>query len=78
MSASFRNRTHQCFVSYSHEDADFVNPLVSWLNAAGIPIWQDDTSLAVGEMVARASTILPVITAAAYSTLNSVRQAENH
>lgn len=54
MSTSFRNRSHQCFVSYSHLDGVFVTKLVSWLRAAGIPVWQDDTNLGVGEKVARA------------------------
>ena len=54
MSSSFRNRSHQCFVSYSHQDAGFAGRLVVWLGAAGIPVWLDETSLGVGEKVARA------------------------
>lgn len=54
MTPSFRNRSHQCFISYSHQDQTFVSGLVSWLREAGITVWHDSSSLRVGEKVASA------------------------
>lgn len=52
MIPSFRNRSHQCFVSYSHQDGKFVAELVEWLRAADIRVWLDRTNLGVGQNVA--------------------------
>ena len=56
MTPSFRNRSHQCFLSYSHQDAAFVSHLVAWLREASITVWHDSSSLGVGEKVA---SVLP-------------------
>lgn len=51
MLPGFRNRQHQCFVSYSHADQGIVTALVDWLRKSGVSPWFDEKHLAVGQKV---------------------------
>ena len=66
------------FVSYSHDDAPFVDRLIADLSAAGIHIWTDRTGLmpgmpnweqAIREAIREASAVLLVATPAARLSL---------
>ena len=38
-----------CFVSYAHQDSEFVDYLTRRLEARGVSVWKDDLSLKAGE-----------------------------
>lgn len=44
----------RCFTSYAHADADFVEPILGRLEAAGVDTWRDVDDLAPGEVWDRA------------------------
>lgn len=43
-----QKRPYEVFISYSHADAEFVGRLVAFLQAAGLPVWQDRKGLGAG------------------------------
>jgi hypothetical protein len=52
MTAPFRDRPYQLFVSYAHEDRGFVSELVEWLaGVAGVRVWWDEERLPVSALV---------------------------
>jgi hypothetical protein len=42
---------HDVFISYAHEDRDFVARLREWLEAAGFSVWLDEERMRAGEPV---------------------------
>jgi hypothetical protein len=48
-----KDRPYHLFVSYAHEDHEFVSSLVGWLTkSAGLSVWHDVSRLAAGVLVA--------------------------
>ncbi|MGQ0703599.1 MAG: toll/interleukin-1 receptor domain-containing protein [Gemmatimonadales bacterium] len=45
------DRAHHCFISYASEDAGLARRLASWLTAAGLDVWLDQTRLSAGSLV---------------------------
>src|SRR4051794_12695135 len=50
----FNKRPYDLFVSYSHQDAGQVAPIVNWLLKAGLSIWWDSRKLLPSERLATA------------------------
>jgi CYTH domain-containing protein len=61
-----RERKYQLFVSYAHEDREFVGALVKWLTRdAGLAVWQDERRLAASS---------PIVTALPEAIANAPEQ----
>ncbi len=43
--------SYDVFISYAHEDHDFVARLREWLEAAGFSVWLDEERMRAGEPV---------------------------
>lgn len=48
------NKVQQVFISYSHEDADFVNQLASLLVSCDLNVWKDTKDISVGGNIPKA------------------------
>ncbi|MEZ0094030.1 toll/interleukin-1 receptor domain-containing protein [Streptacidiphilus sp. EB129] len=52
MSLQFRDRPYQLFISYAHEDVEFVSEVSEWLTkVAGVRVWRDDERLPIASSV---------------------------
>jgi hypothetical protein len=70
----FNQRPYDVFVSYSHEDRTLVEPLVRWLELAGLEVWWDTNRLVAGETIHKA---LPAGLARARAALFCISQSWN-
>ena len=69
----YNKRPNDVFVSYSHEDAAFVETLVRWLReTAGLRLWWDASRLVAGDRLAAA---LPTGLASARAALFCVSRS---